>query len=287
MTVLSGRQQIGLLGLVVAAGFAVVAMPRALAPLELPALSLRPDWVQAQERADTQLAAAAPSTPAAGELLAAVQRYGQREVLLFDNARLLGSYRHELHGAYERVRTESGAHAVLALRALAVSKLEAALEGKLQGEALQAWLGVFPNVLIQHLATRDGLELAPHFVVRTLYKARWNRMLDLSSETDLSVVERQAYFGWLGLHAYTLPMFERRQALSGYAAAGGEHAAEAQGVLAFLDHDFGAAVQCLEQAYAQRPSFRVRNYLRGARAVAEESGQSAKLSHEAQSLAHD
>jgi hypothetical protein len=279
----SGWQPYLLLAVTAAASFAVLGLPRDVAPVELPALVLRPEQVRAQEHVDSQLLAAAPKTPAAEALLHAYREYGLHEATLIDNARALNAQRRSLQLAYDRVLSESGPRAGLALRAFALGKLEDALEGRIQGDDVRAWLGVFPNVLIQHLATRDGLELAPHFVIRTLYKARWNRVMDHAAETDFSQVERQAYFGWLGLHAYTLPMMQRRAALLGYAAAGGDHAAEAQGVLAFLDHDFPHAVESLELARQQNPSFRIRNYLRGARAVAAELGpKSANLSHEAQ-----
>lgn len=288
MSELSGWQQALLLGVTVAAAVAVIALPRDLAPLELPALSLRPERVAAQQQEDLQLAAAAPSSDAAQQLLTAYQSYGQKEAVLLHNHKLLEGQRRSLRLTYDRVRTESGTQAALALRALALSKFEAVLDGRLKGDAVTAWLGVFPNVLTEHLATRDGLELAPHFVVRTLYKSRFNRVLELPAETDLSQVERQAYFGWIGLHAYNLPLFQRREALLGYAAAGGAHALEAQGVLAFLDHDFRRAVACLERAYVQDHSLRVRNYLRGARAVAADLPQhSTTLSHEAMAAAHN
>jgi hypothetical protein len=274
-----------------ASGFVVIAMPRAIAPTELPTLALRPDLVAAQLLEDAQLAAAVPHTPAADELMASYQQFGSNEVAELDNPTLGQQRRRSLHRAYQRVRDESGARAVLALRARALSLFEAALANKLRGAPVAGVFGIFPNVLSQHSATRDGIEIAPHFVIRTLYKARWNRQFDLALASDFSQVEQHAYFGWLGLHAERLPVYERRQALLGYAAAGGDHASEAQGVLAFWDRDYTRAVQCLEHAYAERPSFRVRNYLRGARVVAAQAAgtddEPAKLSHEATVRAHD
>jgi len=270
------------------AGYALIAMPRAIAPTELPTLALRADLVSAQLREDAQLAAAVPHTAAADSLMASYLQFGRNEVAELNNAPLAAQRRRSLHRAYQNVRDESGPKAVLALRAHALAMFESALAGELEGDEVRGLLGVFPNVLSQHSATRDGLEIAPHFVVRTLYKARWNRQFDLPLESDFSQIERQAYFGWLGLHAAQLRVYDRRQALLGYAAAGGEYAAEAQGVLAFWDQDYTRAVDCLEHAYAARPSFRVRNYLRGARIVAAESGHGpAKLSHEARVRAHD
>ncbi|MEY4579984.1 MAG: hypothetical protein RL701_4687 [Pseudomonadota bacterium] len=276
-----------LLALCLCAGFLIVGVPRDLIPNELPALSLQEDLVLAQQRTDAQLIAAAPRTPAAERLLALYRSFGETELATLENAQLRAARRHDLHASYEHVREESGPQSVLALRALAVAKFEAVLDGSLKDETARSWLGVFPNVLIQYMATRDGLELAPHFVVRTLYKARWNRLLELPLESDLTQVERQAYFGWLGLHAGNLPLMQRREALLGYAAAGGKDAAEAQGVLAFMADDYVRAVECLERAYRENPSFRVRNYLRGARVVAAEARRgTANLTHGASTDAH-
>jgi hypothetical protein len=272
----------------VASALLLVSLPRAVIPGELPALALSAPAVAAQQREDLQLAAAAPQTALANELLSWFENFGQTEADVLDNAKLRMVRQHRLHGIYERLRSESGPAATRAVRAVAVSKFEDVLAGRIKGEAARGWLGVFPNVLVQYLVTRDGLELAPHFVVRTLYKARWNRMLNLAAEDDLSQVERQAYFGWLGLHVEQLPMHERRNALLGYAAAGGGNAREAQGVLAFLDHDYTRSVECLREAYAQSPSLRLRNYLRGARVVAAQAGRaSTNTSHEAWANAHD
>ena len=272
----------------VACAVLLLGMPRAVVPSELPALSLSASAVAAQQREDLQLAAAAPHTPVADELLAWFQSFGRTEGDVLDNAKLRMTRQHRLHGVYERLHSESGPTATRAIRAVAVARFEDVLAGRVTGEAARGWLGVFPSVLVQYLATRDGLELAPHFVVRTLYKARWNRMLNLPAEDDLSRVERQAYFGWLALHAEQLPIHERRNALLGYAAAGGANALEAQGVLAFLDHDYGRSIDYLREVYERSPSLRIRNYLRGARVVAASAGRvSTNTSHEAWANAHN
>lgn len=266
----------------------LLSLPRSVVPGELPSLTLSAREVAAQEREDVQLAAAAPHTPTADDLLVWFQTFGRTESDILSDSKVRMTRQHRLHGTYERLRSESGPAATRALRALAVQKLEDVLAGRIRGEEARGWLGVFPNVLVQYFATRDGLELAPHFVVRTLYKARWNHMLKLAPEEDLSRVERQAYFGWLGLHAEQLPVHERRKALLGYAAAGGANALEAQGVLAFLDHDYRRSVEYLREAFAQSPSLRIRNYLRGARFVAAQVGRApTSASHEAWANAHN
>ena len=267
----TGLALFGLLLAAAAAGMLLICLPRAVEPSELPALLLDPAEVAAQEQADAQ-DAKAPSTPDAEQLSALFQSFGETEVVMLDSPQLRDQRRRTLHRLAERLRQQAGPRAVLGVRARALAKLEAALAGELQQSEVKGWLGVFPNVLQHYQATHDGLELAPHFVVRTLYKARWNKLCSFPPDADLSKVERQAYFGWLGLHATNLSVRERRQALLGYAAAGGEHADQAQGVLAYLDRDYAGAEKALERAYALSPNLRLRNYLRGARVAAGRSG---------------
>lgn len=265
-----GTSELGLLGLLLvsaAAGTLLISLPRAVEPSELPALTLDGAQVAAQEQLDAEQAKA-PITPEAEQLEAMFHKLGESEVATLDNIALADQRRRTLHHLYTMLREKAGDRGVLGARARALGKLEAALAGELKGPEVRGWLGVFPNVLEEFQATHDGLELAPHFVVRTLYKARWNMLCNLPAETDLSAIERQAYFGWLGLRASNLPMRERRQALIGYAAAGGEHADQAQGVLSYLDRDYAASARAFEHAYAQRANLRLRNYLRGVQVAA-------------------
>ena len=269
------------------AGIALIALPRAVAPLELPALTLDEEDVSTQEAEDAQLAANAPNTEKAKALWADYINFGEAEIMVVGQQMLLEQRRRMLRRLLDAVVEESGPKAGQAMRALALSKLEAALSGELPKAELKGVLGIFPHVLMQHMVTRDGLELGPHFVVRTLYKARWNRMCGLLPEAELSPIERRAYFGWMGLHAANLPIRERRQALMGYAAAGGVEADQALGVLAFLDHDYARAADSLERAYAQKANFRLRNYLRGARVAAGQLGEGAPATSEPLTRAHN
>jgi hypothetical protein len=269
------------------AGIALIALPRAVAPLELPTLTLDPEDVRAQEREDAELAASAPNTANAKALLADYLNFGESEIMVIGQHMLLEQRRRMLGRAQEAVVAESGPKAGQAMRALALSKFEAALSGELPNAELKGVLGIFPHVLMQHRLTHDGLELGPHFVVRTFYKARWNRMCGLLPEAELSPIERRAYFGWMGLHAANLPIRERRQALIGYAAAGGAEADQALGVLAFLDHDYTRAADSLERAYTQKVNLRLRNYLRGARVAAGQLGEGAPANSEPLSRAHN
>jgi hypothetical protein len=266
------------------AGVVLIALPRAVAPVELPVLQLNPAEVREQELQDVKLAASAPTTPNARALWDMYLSFGESELMLLDQPSALEQRRRKLRRAQEAVVAESGPLAGNAVRARAMIKFEAALAGEVPRPELKGLLGVYPHVLAQHMLTRDGFELGPHFVVRALYKARWNRMCGLLPETDLSPVERRAYFGWMGLHAANLSVRERRQALINYAAAGGAEADQALGVLAFVDQDYARAALSLERAYAGKANLRLRNYLRGARVAAGQLGQ-ARATQSAQTVA--
>jgi hypothetical protein len=253
-------------------GLVLFAMPRAIEPNDLPVLTLSAADVAKVEREDARLAEAAPDTPAARQLMDSFLTMGRNESNALGDATLLAMRRRVLHRAYQRVVDESGKGAGAAMRSYALMQFEAALDARLQGEQVPGLLGVFPSVLAQHCATRDGVEIAPHFVIRTLYKARWNRMFDLPLDDGFARVEKHAYYGWLGLHAENLTLHQRRDALVKFAAAGGDGAAEAQGVLAFRAHDYAQALDNLQRAYAENPSLRLRNYVRGARVAAGQAG---------------
>jgi hypothetical protein len=169
---------------------------------------------------------------------------------------------------YQQVARESGQAAALALRSVAVERLEAALALRLPDAETERVLGLFPEALARYGVTRNGFEIAPHFVMRTLYKARWNLAMGLAPEFELQPVEREAYHGWLALHSANLAPEARSLALQRYSSAGGGQIAEARGVLAFLSHDYRQAAAALEQAYRESPSLRIRNWLRGAQVAA-------------------
>ena len=258
----------GLFGLAVACSLLLASLPRAITPSELPGLVLPEREVEKVIADDTARATSAPETASGAELMRLFLEFGQSEIAALENVSLAELRRRLLRRAYDRVVAADGAQAALALRARALAKFEDALALRLKDAQLAGVLGVFPNVLSQHRATYDGEEVAPHFVLRTLYKARWNLMVGLPVDFEFARVEKLAYFGWMGLHADNLPLSVRRKALLSYAAAGGANAAEAQGVLAFLDKDFATAIDQLERAHAERPSLRLRNYIQGAHVAA-------------------
>jgi hypothetical protein len=241
-------------------------IPRALAPDETPVLVLDRARTAAVVSADRS--AHAPGTAVARELDKRFLQFGSLENRTLTHGPTPEQLRQLLAGGYHQLARESGQGAALALRSFAVERLEKALALRLPDAETEQVLGLFPEALALYGVTRDGFEVAPHFVMRTLYKTRWNLAMGLAPDFELSPVEREAYYGWLALHSSNLSPEPRSIALKQYTGGAGGQIAEARGVLAFLSHDYQVAAGALEQAYRESPSLRIRNWLRGARVAA-------------------
>ncbi|HEX4353208.1 MAG TPA: hypothetical protein VHZ95_09845, partial [Polyangiales bacterium] len=174
-------------------------LPRAIPPNELPALTLSATDVEAQLREDADRAAHAPTSDNARELDRLFLEFGASEIAAIEDSALATQRRRTLHHAYERIVAADGGEAALALRERALQNFERALALQLPPAETVRVIGLFANAVEQHRLTRDGEELAPHFVMRTLYKARWNRMTGLPLDHEFSRIERIAYYGWMGL----------------------------------------------------------------------------------------
>jgi hypothetical protein len=259
-----------LLALTTACLLVLCIVPRALAPVDAPALLLDRAQVAQVVAADANGAKQAPQTPDAKALVESFLSLGDIENRTVKNAASPQLQRQSLARSFRKLVHDAGEPAALNVRAASVLALEAALAMKLSDKEAQRVLGLFPEALAAHRATTDdGFEVAPHFVLRTLYKARWNIAMGLAPDYKLAPVERQAYHGWLALHASNLGPEPRSVSLRDYAAAGGRQVSEARGVLAFLSHDYKDSVAALEQAEKESPSLRLRNWLRGAHVALE------------------
>jgi hypothetical protein len=240
------------------------ALPRALAPVDVPPLVLDRAAVAEVERADKAARARVPRTDDARALADGLLLLGDAENEMLDKGPTAEGQRQILGRMFQKFVQAHGLETALALRSDAVERLESALRLQLSDAETERVLGMFPEAIAQHSVTHDGIEIAPHFVMRTLYKARWNIAMGLAPDYKLAPVELQAYHGWLALHTTFLSPEPRGVALQQYGAAGGRHVAEARGVLAFLSHDYKHAVAAFEEAYRQSPTLRLRNWLRGA-----------------------
>jgi hypothetical protein len=259
---------VALLFLAIACALFLFAQPREVTPMELPILTLPEAPVRAVLLADARDAAAAPSTPEAQALEALVRQQGEAEDRGFEDVDV-GVRRHAaLHAAYAIVVERAGEAAALRLRAKSVEALEAALDLRLPLAERKHVMGAFATALLRDGVTRTGYMVAPHFVVRTLYKARWNVLAGVEPDHGFARVERRAYFGYQALHADQVPLTRRIEALHAYGKAGGEDLEEALGTLLFFAHNYPQAAKAFDAAQRAHGNLRARNYAIAARAMA-------------------
>lgn len=231
-----------------ACAFLVVALPRPIAPREMPPLVLAESDV-ATEREHRHGEA---NTAGLERLIAHAKAASAEELGIEIEGRLDNrALRQEL--------TEHEAE-LPALRVWALERYEAALAGELDGEELQQTLGAFPRVLERYDAARDGFTRAPDFVVETIFLARLNLLLGLPPTDGFSDVSLQAYHGWLGLHAEAAAPELRRGALQGLDGAGGAGALEGAALLAFRGGDLDAAASAYGSLYETTGLLRLRNH---------------------------
>jgi hypothetical protein len=260
-----------LLVLAVACAALLFVQERATAPRELPSLTLPAAAVQQVLRADAHAARTAPSSPRARALEALLIEHGRLEAQGLEEVQRYQDRRRALAQGYRELVAQSGPTAALRLREKAVLELEAALGLRLSDARGKAVLGSFAAVLAREGASRDGDIVAPHFVVRTLYKARWNILHGLTRDHAFTAVEKRAYYGWQALHAERISIKQRIEALHAYGLAGGEDLEEALGVLLLRQGDSTQAVRALEHAHRAHGGLRLRNALIAARQPAKDA----------------
>jgi hypothetical protein len=239
------------------AGF-LFAQPRKVAPRELPSLLLPEAPVRAVIAADRAAAQKAPTGPRVSEL---EKLHGEQGTAEARGTELEGeSYearRFRLMRSYQALVAERGRAAGLALRAKQLERLEDALAQRLPAAERDAVMGSFATLLARDGVTRDGYVLAAHFVIRTLYKARWNVMHGLSPDHAFASIEKRTYYGWQALHSEHVPLTRRLEALQLYAKHGGQQVDEAAGVLLYKQGDFVQATNALEAAHRKRKNLRL------------------------------
>ena len=133
--------------LAIACPTALCLMPRALAPLDLPALQLSAAETEAVMQADLRAEKSASRSPVALELEREFLDHGEKEARGAEPSDAHGARMLGMHDTYLRLLHEGGPSAVLAMRARALGKFEAALDLQLPQEQQQGVLGVFGNVL--------------------------------------------------------------------------------------------------------------------------------------------
>jgi hypothetical protein len=233
--------------------------PRRIALTQMPPLVLPAGPVRDALAAEEKAAAAAPATELAVQLDrqwlegGRIERDGDEP----QYSRLARWQR--AHRLYGKVVKESGEDAALALRARAVERLDDAIDLKLKPELASDVMGDFALLLEREGCARRGELLAPRFVVRLLYKARWNIGHKLPPDYRFTSIEKRAYFGWQALHADRLPAEQRMRALDAYRRHGGRRVDEAAGVLLRKSQQAHMASAVFSAAYRSSPTLRLRN----------------------------
>ena len=244
----------------VAVGVAILALPRAVAPDGPPSLVIpRADAREVRDR-DRERAESAPRDEAAEALRELYAEYSRAEIAGADSQASATRRIAALQSSGRAYRARNGDEAIAALRAEAVVRAERALAGELPGTQREALLGTFEEVLARYGAIDGDTWLAPPFVVRTLFLARWNTAHGLPATLGMSDPELRAYWGWLALEADGASVPQRLAALDAYEDAGGARVAEARGALLFEGGRMLASAESFQRAFEEEGSLRLRNH---------------------------
>jgi hypothetical protein len=246
---------------------ALLAVPQAVDPWEMPSLVLDRTAVADAIARDRALAAQAPDDAEGRTLRSLFLDHGRSEanppyaVTVYDQRQAA------IHRATKALVDKHGRGALDAMRARAVEELTRDFgDGAHQpdDEYAQGVLGGFPDVLRKYGLVDRGVLVAPELTVRALYKARWNSIHRLPFVEGLSRIELQAYWGWLALHGWGQPLAQREEALVEFRNAGGFGADEAAALFDLLQDRPDRASKSLEKLYAARGELRLRNLALGA-----------------------
>jgi hypothetical protein len=232
---------LALLSAAVACAVVLIAVPRPV-PLALPALVLPAAEVRAALARDRELAAGAPTTPAAVAMYDLLLAAGQQEL---GRRAPEGPWQYRAHRVEKAALAEFGEAGVRALRARATERFMRALAGELEDRVeAEGLCGGQRDLLTQHgYLWVGGRLLAPALSVRATYKGRWNMIFGRAPSFDLSPIERLAYEGFRGLEARNMPEEQRGLALAAYAEGGGRRGAEALAIWAAFSGQSAALVE--------------------------------------------
>ncbi|MFW6085963.1 MAG: hypothetical protein ACODAG_02065 [Myxococcota bacterium] len=237
-----------------------MVVPRAVPPSEPPSLTLDRKAVAAVLAADRRAASQAPKSEAVLGLERLLAAQGRAEVGPGESPRAFQERQAALSEAADRVRRTHGDGALPALRARATGRLAAASAGTLEPKARDGLLGSFPKMLERYGLVVGGERIAPFFVERTLFKARWNTLVHRPPTDGFARAEARAYWGWLALHAGGADVQMRVAALDHYEAADGTRVNEARAVLAHRAGRSTEAARWLDRAVSRHGGLRLRNH---------------------------
>ncbi len=207
---------------------------------------------------DLELAERAPTGEEAETLTALFREHGLAEANAGEPRAVRLNREERFARALTRFKEVHGAEGLAALRARTCEELTVALKGELSDETERAVLGAFPRLLEQYGLSDNGEVIAPHFVVRTLYKARWNSIHDLPLTDGLDEGELRAYWGWLAVEGVAPPTL-RLDAVQRFQEFDERAALEAAAYIAYARGDFSRATN-LYGELANQGDLRLRNH---------------------------
>lgn len=242
----------------------LMSRPLPALPTEMPVLAFDAGEVADQLRTDRRHAESLPSSERSGAHQTAIHEANLGELDPGDRPASARARHERLVATLAAAMETHGDDVRLALRAADLQRAMHALRET--GSERDRELGGLVPTLERYGMVENGRQVAPDFVVRTIFKARWNGRHDRPLTEDLSDAELRAYWGWLALEADSAPVARRLEAVTEFGRAGGAHEEEARGVLLMQAGRRDEAAEAFEAAWARTPRFRVRNHALAARA---------------------
>lgn len=254
-----------------AAVAAVLSIPQAVDPWEMPSLVLDRDAASDAIRFNRALATEVPDTQDARTLQSLFLAHGRAEANPPYGKREYDHRQAEIHHATNALLSNAGPTAFDALRANAVEEFVRVFyedRDEPLNEEEVGILGGFPEIAQRYGLVHRGVVVAPELAVRVLYEARWNAIHRRPFIDGFSRIELQAYWGWLALHGWGQPIEKREEALVSFREAGGEGSEEAAALFDLLAGRPDRAAASLRKLYEATGQLRFRNMSLGALHVA-------------------
>lgn len=247
------------IGVGVLCALALMLIPRTVQPTETPSLVLNPLEVNEQLAKDKELADKQVDERAYAIVDRAYREYGADSVAGAMPLQEARRKERERRTAIKRLE-ETGDDAKSILRARAAEGVLDLITGKVGEQLTIERLGRFVHLMGQRSMVVGDKIVAPSFVIRTHFKARWNALFHLKPTDGFSEVEEQAYWGWIALNGNAIGPAGRLSALKKYRAAGGRDLPEAKATLYTLAGESMAASKIFSKLYDETGNIRIRNY---------------------------
>lgn len=238
----------------------ILASPQPVAPGESPPLILDQGEVERVLREDRERAAEVPETEEFLRIARVYRSAGLAELGEPEAPRAGRERTVEMAEGIRAIAEEHGEEAVIALRARMTERAVRALKGELPAEDRRGLLGTFASIMERYSVIEEGRLIAPEFVLRALYKARWNGYMRLELTSGLEDIELEAYWGWLALAAHGIEVRRRLHALDSLEEVSEEEFPEARATLLFLSGEYSQSADIFDELYHRTGSLRYRNH---------------------------